>query len=133
MLRLLIALIVGAPAAAQELEVRNGENLFLYFCAECHGRDGQSTGPMAEMLAIEPPSLTRLSERHNGSFPIEKAASKIDGRSQSAGHHYMPIFGPSLDEDEAVAFKLGSGQPFLMSRNLVELLAYLESIQVVSD
>jgi len=98
--------IAAGPVWAQDTGVAQGRDLFLYFCAECHGKDAASQGPMAEMMALTPPDLTQLAACNNGEFPTEDVAKQIDGRRPVAAHGDMPVFGPSLDEDQFVAFDL---------------------------
>ncbi|MEL7259096.1 MAG: c-type cytochrome, partial [Pseudomonadota bacterium] len=126
--RLVVFLATSAGTAmAQDANVKDGRDLFLYFCAECHGKDAASVGPMAEMLAIEPPDLTVLSERNAGEFPVEFVATQVDGRKPTEVHSFMPVFGSSLDTDQHVAIALPSGQPMLVSRHLADLMAYLQT------
>lgn len=126
---LTIATIAGT-ASAQGGRLEDGRDLFLYFCAECHGRDAASVGPMAEMLALEPPDLTGLSLRNAGNFPAESVARQIDGRNPIAAHGDMPVFGPTLNSDLHVAIILPDGQRLLASSQLANLLTYLSSVQI---
>ena len=129
-LRLVLAAITLAGAAsAQNTDVQNGQDLFLYFCAECHGKDAESIGPIAEMLAIEPPELTTLAERNGGKFPAEAVAKQIDGRIIAANHGDMPVFGPYLETEQSVAIKLPSGQPMMVTQHLADLISYLKTVQ----
>ena len=125
----LITATAAGAASAQVADVDNGRNLFLYFCAECHGKDSASIGPLAEMLAIEPPELTGLTERNGGAFPCEAVAMQIDGRLPIKAHSYMPVFGTTLDDDQFVALALSSGQPMMVSQPMADLITYLQSIQ----
>ena len=86
---------------------------------------------MAEKLAIVTPDLTKLSARHDGSFPTEAVARQIDGRAPVLAHGgEMPIFGPSLESDQNVTLPLASGQPLMTGLPLANVGVYLESIQV---
>ncbi|WP_235575900.1 c-type cytochrome [Roseovarius tolerans] len=125
----LAAITLSGAASAQNIDVQNGQDLFLYFCAECHGKDAESIGPMAEMLAIDTPELTTLAERNEGEFPAEAVAKQIDGRLIVANHGDMPIFGPYLETAQSVAIKLPSGQPMMVTQHLADLIAYLKTIQ----
>lgn len=128
--RLVLAMVAAAGiASAQNSEVENGLDLYLYFCAECHGKDAESVGPMAEMLAIKPPMLTSLAERNGGTFPTASVAMQIDGRISLPSHGDMPVFGPYLDSVQSVAIKLQSGQPIIVTQNLADLIAYLQFVQ----
>jgi mono/diheme cytochrome c family protein len=127
----LATIILAGPASTQNIEMKNGENLFLYFCAECHGRDAESIGPMAEMMAIEAPQLTTLSKRNGGDFPTETVAMQIDGRMNFGSHGDMPVFGPYLETVQSVPIKLTSGQTMMVTQNLADLITYLKAVQNV--
>jgi mono/diheme cytochrome c family protein len=131
-LALAIAALAG-PVSAQDTNIEDGRDLFLYFCAECHGKDAASIGPMAEMLAVEPPDLTALTERNGGSFPTESVAMQIDGRIRLDGHGDMPVFGPPLESDQFVTLKLPNGQPMMIAQHLANLMTYLQSLQSKPD
>lgn len=122
-------LAAAGAVSAQNTEVEKGQDLFLYFCAECHGNDAESIGPMAEMLAVRPPKLTSLAGRNGGKFPTESVAMQIDGRISLPSHGDMPVFGPYLDSIQSVAIKLPSGQPMMVTQNLADLIAYLQFVQ----
>ncbi|MEK0165805.1 c-type cytochrome [Phaeobacter sp. A36a-5a] len=124
-----ILAIAAGPVWAQEADSDKGRDLFLYFCAECHGKDAASLGPMAEMMALRPPDLTQLATRNGGDFPVEAVARQIDGRQPIAAHGDMPMFGPTLDEDKYVALALPGGQPMMVPRSLSSLIAYLQTVQ----
>jgi mono/diheme cytochrome c family protein len=117
-------------AEAQAVSVEDGRNLFIGHCVQCHGVDNKGDGPMAEMLAIDTPDLTRLSTRNGGDFPIQEVARRIDGRDSMLAHGGdMPIFGPFLDSDQSVVLRLPSGQPMITGLPLANVVVYLESIQ----
>lgn len=128
---LTVLLSAGAVSAQDRPEPTAGQEIFPTYCWQCHRREGRGSGPMAAMLAIEPPDLTRLAARNGGTFPLAEAAMKIDGRARLLSHGgEMPLFGPSLDSDRTVALHLPDGQPMLTSAPLADLLAYLQTLQV---
>lgn len=125
-----LALSLAGSASAQEVEVQNGRDLYMTYCWQCHGQDATGNGPMAEMLAITTPDLTRLTARNSGVFPMEAVARQIDGRDALLAHGgEMPIFGPFLETDKAVALQLPSGQPMMTGLSLANVIVYLESLQ----
>ena len=127
----ILAVLIAGGAAAQEPDRQDGEDIFRFYCWQCHGRDAAGNGPMAEMLAIETPDLTRLSARNGGAFPLELVATQIDGRSEVLAHGgTMPLFGAALEADQSIALKTASGQPLMAPVPLANLIAYLQSIQV---
>lgn len=127
---IILALVAASAGHAQQADPEAGHDLFQASCWQCHGKDAKGVGPMAEMLAIVPPDLTTLSQRNGGAFPTATVAMQIDGRAQMLAHGGdMPIFGPSLESNEAVALRTQSGQPLLAGRPLADIIAYLQSLQ----
>lgn len=105
--------------------VASGEELFLSYCAICHGTDGAGGGPMTEHLKLPPADLTQIAARRAGNYPAEQIYQIIDGRVPVAGHGTgdMPIWGNTLKESE----KLKNEKQVRQSiDNLVE---YLKTIQ----
>ncbi|MCE8522645.1 cytochrome c [Ruegeria pomeroyi] len=121
---LLISTLV-APALAQD--VTEGEQLYRHHCATCHGIEATGHGPMAGVLVISPADLTRLSE--DGELPIVRIVRRIDGRDPLVSHGSpMPVYGPYF-EGRDVAIKSETGQPILTSQPIVDLLAYIATLQ----
>jgi mono/diheme cytochrome c family protein len=123
------------PLAAQERGVgvpplviasMSGRDLFDFYCASCHGRDGRGHGPVAVNLKAAPPDLTVLARAAGGVFPRAAVRAFVTGDAPrpaaSHGTKEMPVWGPvfnGLDTNEA--------------RNRVRLdniVGYIESIQV---
>ncbi|MDP5217878.1 cytochrome c [Ruegeria sp. 2205SS24-7] len=123
----LISILLGLalPVAAQD--AANGEALYMTHCATCHGIDATGQGPMAGVLMIKPVDLTQL--QVDGVFPTERVVRRIDGRDPLVSHGSpMPVYG-NFFEGEDKATKTHSGQPILTSAPIIDLLAYLETLQ----
>ncbi len=126
-----LAALTSGAAIAQDLNVQDGNDLYRTYCWQCHGFEATGDGPMAEMLAIRTPDLTKLAARNDGVFPTELVAQQVDGRSPVLAHGgEMPIFGPALDSDKQIALSLPSGQPMMTGVPLASLIAFLQTIQV---
>lgn len=120
-------LVLSAPVWAQDPEV-GGEH-FYSFCASCHGDDATGGGPMTEILNENPPDLTMLAARNGGVFPRARVVFRVDGRDPIAAHGgAMPIFG-DIFGDDLTAMKSESGQPILAGRGIIDLIAWLETVQ----
>ncbi|MGI9366828.1 MAG: c-type cytochrome [Rhizobiaceae bacterium] len=127
---IVLAILMAGPSFAQETNVENGRDLYRTYCWQCHGFDSTGDGPMAEMLAIKTPDLTKLSARNGDAFPTEAVARQIDGRSPLLAHGgEMPIFGPSLESDQNVALPTANGQPLMTGLPLANVIVFIESIQ----
>ena len=125
--------IFGALAclqsAAQAQDAAVGAAIYANHCATCHGQNLDGRGPMAPALLLQPPSLKNLAQRNNGMFPVARVVMRIDGRDPLVSHGSpMPVYGPFFEGDD-VALKAETGQPILTSRPIVDLLAYLETVQ----
>ena len=75
-----------------------GSDLFQFYCATCHGRDGSGNGPVAAALQRPPTDLRRLTVRNAGVFPRARVAAYITngGELLTAAHgsSEMPVWGP---------------------------------------
>ncbi|MFQ6549731.1 c-type cytochrome [Aestuariibius sp. 2305UL40-4] len=129
MRNLLISLIfLASPALGQDIE--EGGRTFFVFCASCHGDNAEGNGPMAEILTVVPPDLTQLAVENGGEFPTVSVLRQIDGRDPEPVHSgVMPAFG-MLFEGEPATMKLPSGQPLVTQQGMLDLVAWLESVQV---
>jgi len=102
-----------------------GGDLFEFYCATCHGRDGKGHGPVATALKVPPPDLTRLAIAYAGVFPrqrVERYVTNNDGmRAPAHGTSEMPVWGSvfrSLDpSDTRVRVRIAN------------VVGYVESIQ----
>ena len=88
------------------IESMYGPDLYRFYCATCHGRDGKGKGPAAAALKVPPPDLTVLSRRQNGVFPAHEVETIIRGNREIAAHgtDLMPVWGPifyALDPSDA--------------------------------
>ena len=91
-----LALAGGAMAFdAVTLEDYSGEELYLRFCASCHGGQALGDGPVSRSLNVAVPDLTRIASRYGG-FPTALVRDVIDGRGidmRAHGTREMPVWG----------------------------------------
>ena len=107
-----------------------GRETFAGACAACHGAEARGDGPMAELISIPVPHLTRIAARNGGSFPWLTVVHQIDGRSGLRGHGGpMPLFGALFSGDTAAA-DAPDGTPVITSARVLALTDWLASIQV---
>lgn len=124
---LVVAIVGGARAARpSQLAIKSfvGQDLFEFYCANCHGRAGTGHGPVAATLKTKPADLTLIAVRNGGAFPrerIEKFIADGDRRTRAHGTPDMPIWGEifrGLDpSDKRAALRIEN------------LARYIESIQ----
>lgn len=117
------------PVSVVAQDADQGGALYQWYCASCHGMEGDGAGPMAPVLLVPPTDLTQLSATSNGTFPLLRVVRRIDGSDPLVSHGSdMPVFGPLFQGNE-VALKTASGQPVLMGRAVADLVLYLQEIQ----
>lgn len=80
------------PATIHE----DAKDMYMHYCAACHGANGKGLGPSASALKIPPSDLTTLSKRHDGKFPYGYVSDvlRFGTRIVAHGSSDMPIWGP---------------------------------------
>ena len=118
---------VAGTALAEDAE--NGQQIFETHCAVCHGLDAYGDGPMAPALLVQPTDLSQLTAANGGVFPVARVVMRIDGRDPLVSHgSMMPVYGSFFDID-SVPLKAETGQPIMTSSPVVDLVAYLRTLQ----
>jgi mono/diheme cytochrome c family protein len=100
----------------------SGRELYVAYCASCHGLEGRGDGPASEAMRMRPTDLTTLAQKY-GKFPtlrVQRLLGGIEGLPAHGGKR-MPVWGPvflpvSPAESEDTAL-------------IGQLVRYLESIQ----
>lgn len=79
-----------------------GQRQFRVSCSGCHGADARGNGPIAPILKIPVPDLTRIAERRDGRFPVDDIYRIIDGQANLAAHgpRHMPVWGYEFFGDD---------------------------------
>jgi mono/diheme cytochrome c family protein len=125
---LLLTAVLALSACARDTAAdASGRDMYLRYCASCHGPEGRGDGPLAGSLAKPPADLTQLAKRNEGVYDERAVMATIDGRRQVAAHgtRDMPVWGAIFEEE-------GRGEPYpayhslLQSRLLVDYLATLQ-------
>ena len=108
----------------QNTSAVSGHEMYMEYCATCHGRDGRGNGPAAAALKKAPSDLTQLSIRNNGTFPVMRITQVIDGSDTMAAHGSkdMPIWGQIFHQMEG-------GRPGLAKLRIANLADYIKSLQ----
>lgn len=128
-----IALLLTGCAStrAPERDLRQMPALELYqqLCSSCHGAEGRGNGPVASLIKIGVPDLTRIAYRDGGEFPTEDVRRAIDGRWDRRAHgaRDMPVWGWQLYDSAAS----GDAQERAVVDSMIDrLVEYLRGIQV---
>jgi hypothetical protein len=129
----LAALLLAGCAAnvADERDMRqlSGVEMYERLCASCHGASAHGDGPVASLIKIRVPDLTRIAHRDGGEFPTEDVRRTIDGRFDRPAHgaRDMPVWGWQFYDSSSTNDAAERARVDSMIDRLVE---YLRSIQV---
>lgn len=122
---LLLLALMACGGSAEEPWPPTGRELYVRYCASCHGMSGKGDGPVAASLSRPPSDLTTLAQQ--GRFDQANLMAIIDGRRVVPAHgtREMPVWGAVFGaefEDEPYA----EYTVLLHAETLVE---YLRTIQ----
>lgn len=121
-----LALLVAAGQAGAD---DAGRMEYLAACAGCHGEKAKGGGPVAEVLSVEPPDLTRIAADNGGLFPFDEIMAVIDGRADIRGHgSAMPVWGDRFGALARTADYPVDAEQAARGR-ILSLAMYLNSIQ----
>jgi len=124
----------GASSQASKPEVKkvaptytnpsSGKEMYLAYCASCHGADGKGNGPAAPALKTPPTDLTQIAAKNGGNFPDAHIMQVIRGDSVTAAHgnKEMPVWGP-------VFLQMAGHDTAQVQLRIRNLTKYLASIQ----
>ena len=102
----------------------SGKDMYMTYCAVCHGTDGKGGGPAASALKVPPTDLTLLSKNNGGKYPSIKVAASIRGEAVTPAHGSkdMPVWG-------SLFWSVSSGHEGEVQQRVVNLTKYIESLQ----
>jgi len=102
----------------------SGKDMFLSYCASCHGKDAKGDGPAANALKQAPADLTTLAKRNGGKYPADKVTTILRGQAKLMAHgdQEMPVWGP-------VFWNMSQGHEAQVQMRIGNLNRYLESLQ----
>ena len=100
----------------------SGSEMYMNYCASCHGKDGKGQGPAAAALKKAPTDLTTLAKANGGQFPATKVYVSISGEFgvPSHGSGQMPVWGEVFSQ---------SGSAAESKLRLTNLTNYIQSLQ----
>jgi mono/diheme cytochrome c family protein len=104
----------------------DGKQMYVSYCAPCHGVEGKGNGPVSGALKTRPVNLTLLSRNNGGTFPVMHVQSILQFGATNPAHGtaQMPVWGPVLGNMDANSIQANEG--LLRISNLSK---YLETIQ----
>jgi mono/diheme cytochrome c family protein len=104
----------------------NGKQMYVNYCAPCHGVDGRGQGPVAAALKKQPADLALLSKNNRGKFPSTHvmAVLQFGAANPSHGTADMPVWGPVLSGMDKT-----NAEPNVQVLRISNLSRYLQSLQ----
>ena len=134
---LIAALLLAAvPSGSQNVTVKtkpivythpdDGREMYISYCAPCHGMTGEGNGPAAPAFKQAPTNLTLLAKTHGGKYPADAVKTTLTFGTNVLAHGdpKMPVWGNlfnSLDNGTGT-----SSVPKMRIRNLTN---YIETLQ----
>jgi mono/diheme cytochrome c family protein len=103
----------------------SGKEMFVNYCAVCHGKDGKGNGPAASALKTLPTDLTTLAQKNGGKFDSAHVAAVIRGQAATPAHGSadMPVWGPLFSS-------ISQGHESEVQQRVANLVKYIEGLQV---
>jgi Cytochrome c len=116
-LAVFVGVVLYFATRPTEVVAIEGRDLFMRYCASCHGVSGKGDGPAAAALQPPPADLTRLRERYGDQYPLRNIIAAIDGRRpvRAHGESAMPVWG-QVFEREMEERKIGWPQASTVQR-----------------
>jgi len=113
------------PVKAADYLTMSGQQLYMRFCASCHGTEAHGDGPVAHSFSRAIPDLTLIARRHGGEFPRDWVDRTIDGRQKIGAHgaYTMPVWGEDFSQ-------IGDPNAEPATRTIISrLVDYLQTLQ----
>jgi mono/diheme cytochrome c family protein len=111
--------------AVNKTTATSGMQMYINYCASCHGVDGRGNGPAAAALRIPPTDLTVLSKNNHGVFPETHIVTVLQYGAEfpSHGSAEMPVWGPIFGKMDTV-------NPQVKQLRISNLIRYLKTLQI---
>jgi mono/diheme cytochrome c family protein len=110
----------------EKTSAASGKQMYVNYCAPCHGVDGRGNGPVAAALKQQPADLALLSKNNGGKFPSIHVESilQFGTDNPSHGNAQMPVWGPVFTK-----MNTATPQTDVTMLRISNLSRYLETLQ----
>ena len=94
-------ILLFAPTMQSLAAEDGGKEMYVKYCASCHGSQGKGDGAVSRDLKVRVPDLTLLRSRNKGTYPLDRVMSSIDGRRVMRAHgtRNMPVWGEVFQQE----------------------------------
>jgi mono/diheme cytochrome c family protein len=100
-------------------------------CAACHGANGKGGGAAAKQAKLTVPDLTTYARRNGGTFPVELAWQKIDGRPVSwDSKSQMPVWGHTFRHEVTGPPYSAKDPETYVAAEIRAIIEYVKTLQV---
>ena len=108
----------------KDTAAHSGKEMYMEYCAACHGKEGKGDGPAASALKVPPPDLSVLAKRNDGKYPADHVTAVLRFGTEAPAHGtiQMPIWGHLF-------WSASSGDRTIVAQRIYNLNRYLESLQ----
>src|SRR6516164_7625063 len=136
-LGLIAALLLAAvPSGSQNVTIKtkpivytnpgDARQMYVTYCAPCHGMTGEGNGPAAPAFKQAPANLTILAKTHGGKYPQDTVKTTLTFGTNVPAHGdaKMPVWGALFD-----SLDNGSGQSSVPKLRIHNLTEYIKTLQ----
>jgi len=103
-------------------KIESGKEMFMHYCAACHGPSGKGDGPASAAFKKAPRDLTKLTHDNGGKYPSMHVTATLSVEECCVhGSKVMPVWGPLLSSVSS-----NEAEKQLRISNLVK---YIETLQ----
>jgi mono/diheme cytochrome c family protein len=117
------------PPTVKRIPISNvpsnsGKEMFISYCAVCHGKDAKGDGPAASAMKTPPTDLTLLAQRNGGKYAASHVSAVLKGQAIKASHgdQDMPVWGPLFST-------ISQGNEAQVQQRISNLVSYVGSLQ----
>lgn len=106
----------------------SGEEMYLSYCAACHGNHGKGDGPAAAAMKQPPADLTVLAKNNGGTFPSSHVVQVLNFGVEAPAHGSkdMPIWRDLLKSLHGNDMRLKDA---LVQTRIANLTDYIKTLQ----